>query len=112
MKRSIIAAMAITACLLAGCATAQASYEPAPAAEVDFKRVHDLYFDHHEPSGFVRVAQEMDGKAALAAQQADVAEETAEPEWEAVYYDEAAYVPSQPAEVRGNPDGLNSFDGV
>ncbi len=118
MKRTITALLIITAILcaatLAACAQATASQEPEKPA-TEFHYVHD-WAEPKVPSGMVRIKAEMDARAAEAAQEAAVATEAApEPDyWEGTAYS-GPYDPelnNNPAYIGGNPNGLNSFDGV
>ncbi|MBQ9002160.1 MAG: hypothetical protein IJ087_09935 [Eggerthellaceae bacterium] len=100
---AILAALAIT-----GCATAQADAPEKPAAE--FAYVHD-WAEPKEPSGMVRIMQEMQERA-QAEQEAAGAALEAEYEYEGGYAEYGAHGGSGGSGYHGNPDGLNSFDGV
>ena len=114
MKRSktILAMMAAMtfAILMTGCSTASAE-QSDDHMDAGFSWVHDRT-EPKVPCGAVRIVKEQEERAALAEQQAAEEAQEPEPEWEAAYYEETDYTPSQPAVVRGNPNGLNSFDGV
>lgn len=112
MKRIATALLiAMAACMaasaaLAGCATASA--DDAPRG-YEFRDISD-YFAPRDPEGAVRVAEEQAEKAAQAEREAAEAAQAAEAERE---HQEAYYEPySGSYGVQGNPDGLNSFDGV
>ena len=116
MKRATITALlaAILAALaLSGCATAQADAPEKPTTE--FAYVHD-WSEPKVPSGMVRIKQEMDARASETAQEATIAEQVdSQPD----YWDGASYsgpydpeLNNNPAYIGGNPNGLNSFDGV
>lgn len=99
-----MAASALMAVALAGCAPAVAAQDGADETQ-GFRTVHD-WAEPREPEGAVRVVQEMQERA-QAEQEAAGAAIEAEAEYEAEYYEEAAYGGS------GNSYG-NSFytDGV
>ena len=117
MKRTLNALLIATALMLSAvltaCATAQADAPEKPA--VEFKYVHD-WSEPKEPSGMVRIKQEMDAKAAESQSEAPIAEQAdSQPD----YWDGASYsgpydpeLNNNPAYIGGNPNGLNSFDGV
>lgn len=112
MKHAIaaaISAIAIMACI-AGCAMA-VQEDTAKADDREFTWATDRYFEPRVPSGAVRIAQEVDERTAQAQSEPISDEETSEWYYEPEYYDYGGYAPSQGA-TRGNPDGLNNFDGV
>lgn len=112
-KRTMTAITAALLCLsMAGCAAASAQQE-AERPTVGFRYVCD-WGKSPEPQGAARIvaeAQQREAeKAAQEQRDAQEAAEAAQPEWEAAqeYYEPSQGVTS----VQGNPDGLNSFDGV
>ena len=84
--------------------------ETGQADKGEFTWVTDKYFAERVPSGAVRVLAEQEAREETEreAAEAAAAEEAA---YYAEYYEPAYYAPSQSV-TRGNPDGLNSFDGV
>ena len=99
-KRTTLAIITLLALfLVAGCSQAQA--EPG-ITKIDFKYVHD-WSEPKVPSGAVRIAQEQEAKAA------EIEAQEAEEE----YYEEEYYsYTSNYVGYRGDPDGLNNFNGV
>jgi len=91
-----------------GCASAQAHQVPQDGEPgVEFAYVHD-WAEPKVPSGMVRVKQEMDARAAEAAQEAAVATEVApEPD----YWDGTAYSGSYDPELNNNPAYINGGRG-
>lgn len=98
---------------ITGCAVGSATATQVDVPRPDFERVHDLYFAERVPSGAARVMAEQAEREAAEQAERDAAEAAvaAEAEQVAEYIYTEPYVASQ-APVRGNPDGLNSFDGV
>ena len=100
LKRTIIALIAVVMALFAFIGCTQAKAETKVNTWPEFKYVHD-WSEPKVPSGAVRIVQE---QAEKAAQQ--------EPEQEEPYTEYVKYYDTGSYTVMGNPDGLNSFDGV
>ena len=105
---TVAAMCAVTA---AGCAMGAASGQETGKSEAAFAYVRD-WSEPKVPSGAVRIAAE---KAERDALQAERDAQKAAEEEQAVHEPEYAYYEPQTTSqtsVMGNPDGLNSFDGV
>lgn len=114
-KRTTIATFTIAllcAVTISGCTIAIASEGAVDKPDYRFQWITDKYFEHREPQGAVRIMQEQAEKAAVKSQEAAQAAVVDEVEVFTDYEYIEPYTPSQPSEVRGNPNGLNSFDGV
>ena len=112
MKQAImaIASTALLALCIAGCATATAASPEKSTTE--FQQVSDRYFASPVPQGAARVVAEQDEKASQSQQEPISDEFSSEVDYEPTFGYYETYTASQPSVVRGNPDGLNSFDGV
>ena len=111
LEKTLAAAVSITLMLtttLAGCVMASASEQSARKPATEFTWVSDYYYQSPDPQGATRILAEIEAREAEKASDAEIA---AAMENEAIYYEPTYYEPSQSV-VRGNPDGLNSFDGV
>lgn len=111
MKRTTITALLaaiIAALALTGCATAQADAPEKPAAE--FAYVHD-WSEPKEPQGMVRIKNEMDEKAARAAESAPEAPIAEQVDSQPDYWDGTAYSGPYNPDLNNNPAYIGGGDG-
>ncbi len=110
MKRTITALLiAVAALALTGCATAQAD-APEEKPAVEFAYVHD-WAEPKVPSGMVRIKQEMDEKAARAAESAPEAPIEATADSQTDYWDGNYYSGPYDPELNNNPAYIGGGDG-
>lgn len=103
---SLVATLAIIAALaLTGCATAQAD-PPDEKTAVEFAYVHD-WSEPRVPSGMVRIKQEMDEKAARAAESASEAPIADQVDNQTDYWDGTAYSDPYDPELNNNAAYIN-----
>lgn len=107
---AITAAMAFLAMAIIGCAAVTAAAGGETRGDDRFEWVTERYFEERVPSGAVRVLEEQAEKASQGQPEAVTGEVQEQVDYEPTFdYYEPQNVPQS---VKGNPDGLNSFDGV
>jgi len=117
MKRIVCILFSLTAIVILmftvmiGCTTAHADFSEEPKEKVNFSYVCD-WNKTESPVGFAKVVADMEKREAE--QAAQVEEQIYESVYEEYYeYDESLNNnPAYSGAYRGNPDGLNSFNGV